>query len=167
MSQLRRHKRGHDPYMDVWHRRDSLVRFVGKLRAGWMSQIDIDSCEYCHLCYEPVALIETKDIKAISKAGTVTTRLAGRAHLEAYLVEYELNGQRGCCSTCGRAEPIGDEDILRFFVTEWTGQSPTRTPMEPSAYAEWLWSLRFPHWESECTNPQAPRMRSDMARLTH
>jgi hypothetical protein len=157
-TRTRRHLRGHDPYMDHWHRLDSLKRFVGRARADWMSQIDIDSCEFCHLCYEPVALIETKDLSALMKVGTVTAKLAGRAHLEAYLVEYELTESRTECGTCGRAEASGAEDIVRFFVTEWTGASFDRREMAPKQYAEWLWSLRTPHWESECQHGAAPRM---------
>jgi len=123
-----------------------------------MTQIDVDSCEYCHLCSEPVALIETKDVHAMTKASTVTTKLAERAHLEAYLVEYELNGDRGSCSACGRAEPAAHEDIVKFFVTEWTGSAYEREPLDPKPFAEWLWSLRFPHWQSECSNPRSAAM---------
>ncbi len=165
MSQQRNHLRGHDPYMDVWHRRDSLSRFVGKNRATWMSQIDIDSCEYCHLCSEPIALVETKTIWARSKNGTVTAKLAERASLSAYLVEYQTHGPALTCSTCGRPNAIEGDDILRFLVSQWhpkpAGDNAGRREMYPVEYANWLWSLRFGHWRVECNHPLSVRMLSE------
>jgi hypothetical protein len=160
MSQRRRNKRGHDPYMDVWHRSEHLSRYVGKFRAQWMHQIDIDSCEYCHLCSEPVALIETKNVEAVTKAGTVTTLLAGRAHLDFYLVEYELKQPLHECTECGAAQEVQGQGIVRFFVTD---ELLDRRQMDPQEYAEWLWSLRIPHWQSSCSNPAAPRMLTKYA----
>jgi len=160
MSQERRHGRGHDFYMDVWHRKDSMRRFVDGVTAGWMSQIDVDSCEYCHMCYEPVALIETKDVKEVSKVWTVTRNLATRADLEAYLVEYELSGTRLKCVSCDRVDGADDIDLVMFHVTRWDATTGlfVRDPMSPQAYAEWLWKLRYPHWTTECRNPAAPKM---------
>jgi hypothetical protein len=162
VSQRRNLPRGHDFYMDVWHRKDSLQRFVGPRRAGWMSQIDIDCCEYCHLggCLEPVALIETKLIMSTDKTVTVTKNLARRAELSGgcYLVEYETTKPPIVCYECGRPDSVPDNDIAYFIVTDGSlerGGSVEKTPVE---YAEWLWSLRIPHWDSECTNPARLRM---------
>lgn len=157
MSQHRNHKRGHDPYHDVWHRSDALARFLGKQRARATSLIDIDGCEYCHLCREPVALIEVKAIWARSKVGTVTANLARRAKLPAFLVEYETYGPTFTCHECGRAEAGDDDEIIRFFVTQWYPADDERHEMEPAAYAEWLWRLRANHWQHACANPAAER----------
>lgn len=159
MSQRRGMPRGHDFYMDYWHRRDSLERFVDRHRAEWMSQIDIDSCEYCHLggCLEPVALIETKLVWSDSKTLTVTKNLARRASLagSVFLVEYDLERLPVYCDDCGRPAEDPENDIKYFVVTNANGDSHE---MDPAQYAEWLWSLRFPHWENECTNPARKRM---------
>jgi hypothetical protein len=148
--------------MDIWHRPESLKRFVGPLRADWMSQIDIDCCEYCHLggCMEPIALIETKLIMSTQKAMTVTRNLARRASLSGgiFLVEYETTKPATLCAECGRPDADPDNDIAYFIVTDGSveqGESVERTPEQ---YAEWLWSLRRPHWEIECRNPARLRM---------
>lgn len=148
--------------MDVWHRPEALKRFVDPLRADWMSQIDIDCCEYCHLggCMEPVALIETKLVMSRQKAMTVTRNLARRASLSGgiFLVEYETTKPPRLCAECGRPDADPDNDISYFIVTDGSvekGKSVERTPAE---YAEWLWSLRRPHWENECENPARLRM---------
>ena len=144
MSQERRSARGWDVYLDYWHRSAALRRFLGNTRAGLVSLIDIDCCEFCHLCSEPVALIETKDIRARTKVGTVTARLASRAMLEAYLVEYEVN-------------EAGD-DITEFIVTAWHPVGSGPRSFSPQQYADWLWELRSAHWRSECTNPASKQM---------
>lgn len=144
MSQERRSTRtNHDVYLDFWHRREALSRYLGR-RAQWVSLIDIDCCEYCHLCYEPVALVETKDIRAKSKAGTVTAKLASRAMLPAWVVEYSLT-------------PAGD-DIEWFRLTQWHPQRPGTQQLTAQQYALWLWDLRREHWLRECRNGAAPRM---------
>lgn len=166
MSQQRRHKRGHDPYHDVWHRSASLQRFLGAQRARWVSLIDIDGCEYCNLCYEPVALIEVKALWARTKVGTVTANLARRAGTVAYLVEYETHGPTFTCSECGRAEAADDTDeIVRFYVTQWWPQDGERVEYEPHEYADWLWNLRADHWRDECQHARASWMleRSEAA----
>jgi len=68
--------------------------------SGWhrlleddLTYIDIDGCEYCRRCREPLALIETaRDVGQDYKATTVLRRLAVRAGLPAYLVLYRLDG---------------------------------------------------------------------------
>lgn len=144
MSQQRRAPRGGtDPYLDVWHRSPTLDRYLGR-RARWVSLIDIDCCEFCHLCSEPVALIELKDVRAASKVGTVTARLASRAMIPAWLVEYEISDD--------------GTDITRFIATPWhpVGEGPRE--LTPQEYAEWLWALRADHWKNECRNGAAGRM---------
>jgi hypothetical protein len=156
MSQNRRNLRGHDYYMDVWHRSDSLKRLIDRQRAQWMCLIDIDACEYCHLCYEPVALIETKNVTAVSKASTVTEKLADRATLPAFLVEYQLLHPIEQCDSCGHPTETHKQDIVQFWVTKLDTQD--RVLKLPTDYAEWLWSLRVRHWKLECPNGAAMRM---------
>lgn len=153
MTQQRRLARGHDLYLDEWHRKDSLSRFVGRERAGWMTMIDIDSCEYCFLggCYQPVALIETKLIISREKTLTVTENLARRASLPAHLVEYAPTLDSIMCDTCGRPDATPGNDIDYFVIDG-------RLEKTPAEYAEWLWNLRIPHWLHECTNPAKRHM---------
>jgi hypothetical protein len=144
MSQRRRAARGPDLYLDVWHRQEHLAQYLGPRRAGLVHLIDIDCCEYCNLCSEPVALIETKDIRAASKSGKVTAKLASRALLPAWLVEYT----------------VADDAIEGFRVTPWhpVGQAPR--DLTPGEFADWLWDLRTDHWRDECRDPSAGRMLS-------
>src|SRR5690554_3397154 len=157
MSQRRRCKRGHDPYMDQWHRAESVQRFIDRLRAQWLTQIDIDSCEYCFLggCLQPVALIETKLIWSVDKTITVTQNLAKRAGIPAYLVEYETTLPTAKCDTCHQPVAVEGNDIEYFIITGPDGPLPEK---DPAKYAEWLWELRFDHWRNECTNPAREKM---------
>lgn len=144
MTQERRAVRSaHDVYLDFWHRKVALSRFLGR-RAQFVSLIDIDCCEYCSLCFEPVALLETKDIRAKSKSGTVTSKLASRARLPAWVVEYSLN-------------EVGD-DIDWFQITPWHPKGCGSRRLSPQQYAEWLWYLRREHWQTECRNGASGRM---------
>jgi hypothetical protein len=162
MSQIRHLPRGHDQYMDIWHRKQSLVRFLDPQRAGWMSLIDIDCCEYCHLggCLEPVALIETKLVMSNDKTMTVTRNLARRAKLSGgvYLVEYETTKPSRLCAECGRPDADPDNDIKFFIVTDGSVEQGNSVEYGPKEYAEWLWSLRRLHWEDECRNPARRHM---------
>jgi len=163
VSQQRRHQRGHDLYMDRWHRKESLQRFLPVPVAAWMTQIDINCCEYCHLggCLETVALIETKLIWSFDKTITVTENLGRRARLSGgiYLVEYQPTKPTHYCESCDRPDDVPGNDIEYFVVTGGT-TTEQRTSVEktPQEYAEWLWSLRFNHWLNECPNPAKTRM---------
>lgn len=129
MSQERRFERGYDIYMDFWHRSAALQRFVGMQRARQTSMIDIDSVEYCWLCYQPLVIIETKRADATVRVGTVTANLARMAGLEAYLVAYQSD----------------DQDIQWFEVQCWHPKSSANVRMSPAQYAEWLWTFRWSH----------------------
>lgn len=148
--------------MDVWHRPESIRRFLGRPRDEWISQIDIDCCEYCHLggCSEPVALIETKLIWSREKTFTVTKNLAQRANLTGgvFLVEYETTKPTRLCDECGRPDADPDNDISYFIVTDHSLERGGSVEKSPAEYAEWLWSLRFRHWQDECSNPARLRM---------
>lgn len=157
MSQQRRCKRGHDPYLDQWHRRESVNRFLDGNRAQWLTMIDVDACEYCHLggCLEPVALIETKLIWSREKTMTVTANLARRASLPVFLVEYETLKPSESCETCEQPVAVEGNDIAYFVIT---GDGAPQDELSPQAYAEWLWRLRLGHWRDGCVNPAAARM---------
>jgi hypothetical protein len=129
MSQHRRHERGFDMYMDFWHRKDSLQRFIGIERARQTSMIDLDSVEYCWLCYQPLVLIELKRDNEGSRIGLVTARLAKMAGIEGWLVVYAQDG----------------DDIKWFETQRWHPESATATRLTPAEYAEWLWSFRDRH----------------------
>jgi hypothetical protein len=143
--------------MDQWHRKDSVKRFIDPQRAEWLTMIDVDCCEYCFLggCLEPVALIETKLIWSREKSITVTTNLARRANIPAYLVEYQTTMPTAQCEACEQPMAVVDNDIEYFAIT---GPGAPEDVVKPPDYAEWLWSLRLDHWLTECRNPAAKRM---------
>jgi len=64
-----------------WHRPPNLPDDI--------SYIDIDSCEYCDRCKEPLALVElAQDVGQPFKPTTVTVNLARKADRPAWLVLY-------------------------------------------------------------------------------
>lgn len=111
-----------------WHRSASTRRFLGAMRAARLCMIDLDAVEYCHGCSTPVVLIEVKHHMASAPSMRVTKVLAEMCGLPAYLVRYWPN-------------PNGD-DIATFAVRNRSGDV---REMSPSAYANWLWSLRSTH----------------------
>lgn len=143
--------------MDQWHRRESVNRFLDGNRAQWLTMIDVDACEYCHLggCLEPVALIETKLIWSREKTITVTANLGRRASLPVYLVEYETLKPSELCGACDQPVAVDGNDIAYFAVT---GEGAPSDELTPKDYAEWLWALRLEHWQSACPNPASARM---------
>lgn len=118
-----------DRSYSAWHRRRSSRRFVGIERAQTLAMIDLDASlyvEYDDFSREPLALIETAiDIGQDYKNAQVTTRLAERAHIPAYVVLYRL------ASTPNPADPEWP-DIDRFRVkrlypkrqSDWTIYTP-------------------------------------------
>jgi hypothetical protein len=129
---------------------------MDRRRAQWLTMIDIDACEYCHLggCLDPVALIETKLIWSRDKTIIVTENLARRASLPAFLVEYETTLPTQLCDQCEHPIAVDGNDISYFVVTGDSG-AEEKSPQE---YAEWLWGLRFRHWREQCPNPASARM---------
>jgi hypothetical protein len=100
--------------------------------------IDLDSVEYCWLCFQPLVLIELKRAEAGTRIGTVTSILARMANVDAYLVVYQQDG----------------DDIEWFEVNRWYPQSNRVDRMQPQEYAEWLWKWRELHLP-KCTRPAA------------
>lgn len=131
MSQTRRFARGHDVYLDDWHRAPSMRRFLGARHAAQLAMIDVDSCEYCYRCYRPLALIETERWTPKPKTTTVLAYLARLADVPAYRVSYE---------------PSSDGTDLAWFEVERLGSRPGRPRrLNPQEYADVLWSLREHH----------------------
>jgi hypothetical protein len=54
-----------------------------------IAQIDIDACEVCRYCYEPLAIIETATYKGHTRKNTYLTELiADRLCIPSYMVFY-------------------------------------------------------------------------------
>ena len=69
-----------DPFSE-WHRKQKGIR-----------QIDIDGCEICEHCYEPLALTENSyDIGQTFKAFWTTRLLALKANIPAYCILYKVD----------------------------------------------------------------------------
>jgi hypothetical protein len=118
----------------AWHRPDRIRAYLGPRRAAQLTVIDIDWCEYCAVCREPVALIETaRDDRGnrTVKPATVTFKLAKKAAVPAYVVLYSAAGE-------------GVDASLKDFRVQQAGQTGW-VAMSPSQYAEFLWSLHESH----------------------
>lgn len=121
-----------------WHRPDSTKRYIGKRLATLLKQIDIDWCEACYWCDEPVTLIETQKSKNGPKSASITSKLGIRADLPVYSVAYV-------------ATDDGD-DIQAFDMRQLVPTVSIVKRMSPKEYTYWLLSLRDDHHaaSSEC-----------------
>lgn len=113
-----------------WHRTQSIRRFLPYRVAATLKVVDIDWCEACHWCSEPVALIETQESDRGPKPAVITQNLARLAGLRAFSVSYH------------RGE---DGDIDYFYVKQIAPASPWNTQMRPEEYAGFLAALRDQH----------------------
>ena len=114
-----------------WHRADRTRRFLGPVRAVKLTAIDIDWCETCCWCSEPLALVETQESRH-TKSAVITTALGRRAGLPVFSVGYTANADR--------------TDITEFSVREiWPNQG-LETVLTPLDYALWLEGLRTAHF---------------------
>lgn len=116
-----------------WHRQQSVKRYLGVERAAKLSMIDIDDVEYCWACKEPLLIIETACANGVKcKTALVSEAVARRSQLPAAIVLYTV-------------DPSG-EDIASFHVRRLQPQADKDWEvMNPSQYAEWLWSFREEH----------------------
>lgn len=113
-----------------WHRVDSTKRFLDDFSAWRLGMVDIDDCEYCRFCYEPLALIEVAmDIGQYYKPMMVTSNLARRADLPAYLVFYVKS----------------EEDISQFRVTQLEPPGKPERILSPAEYARFLFAFHERH----------------------
>lgn len=113
--------------------------------------IDVDSCEACCYCKEPVALIETQASKEAPKAARITAALARLAHIPAYSVSYEPDADGG--------------DIVTFQVRQIQPPDPKVVVMLPKVYAYWLLALRDQHHRT--AHPDALAEPVTPPKLTH
>jgi len=107
-----------------WHRPASIRRYLGFRVASLLTVIDIDWCEACGYCGEPMALIETQEGNRPPKSAPIMRRLAERAGLPAFSVSYVVE----------------DALIVAFRVRDLNGGDEQR--LAPQEYADWLVSLR-------------------------
>lgn len=113
-----------------WHRKDSIRRYLGHYEAWVCGLIDVDGCEYCRHCGEPLALIETQVSDRDPKAAPVMARLASMARIPAYSVSIVF----------------GDQEEIAFFRVQRL--APTRDAVKvmlPHEYARWLYEMREQH----------------------
>lgn len=114
-----------------WHRVESLKRFIGVVAAAKTPMIDIDACEYCCHCKEPLALIETeKTDRPHPKKARVTQALARKAQIPGYSVAYSVDA---------------DDEIRDFRVQRIEPPDDWFDFMQPEEYADFLKRLRDDH----------------------
>jgi len=112
-----------------WHRPSS--GFLGTN----ISYIDLDCCEYCKVCYTPLALLElAKDVGQPDKAVMVTHHLAKQANLPAYLVFYRPN-----------PDVRGGIDRFRIRQIYPEGSFSFELMLAPDDYASWLTAFHDEH----------------------
>lgn len=79
--------------VERWGRRDMLFSlWHGRLNKNYKF-LDIDWVEFCHICSEPLALIELAIDVGQWKPTTVTRKLAERADLPAFCILYQDDGE--------------------------------------------------------------------------
>lgn len=127
----------------AWHRVGSLRKLIGPVRASKLTMVDIDSCEACPFCSDPVALIETAHTADDPKPARITSRLAWKAGVEAYSVSYHGTIDRSVCDVCGRGGENGE--IGEFRVRRIEPDDPHVAVMDPLDYADFLEKLRKSH----------------------
>lgn len=129
-----------DRSYSAWHRRASTRRYVGIERAQTLAMIDLDASlyvEYDDGTKEPLALIETAmDRGQEFKPATVTTKLAQRATIPAYVLLYKLSPHPLACDPQWR-------DIESFRVKRlWPKPQAEWEKYTPEEWANGLVKLR-------------------------
>lgn len=126
----------------AWHRPDSIRRYTQTaMQAEELCMIDIDCVEYEAGSNRPVALIETARYTGRYKTFTVTRKVAERAGLPAFAVQYIPH--TGHPNPAAPPQPEMEscllDDICLFLV-----QYPDGTCVEytPEQYARFLLKLR-------------------------
>jgi hypothetical protein len=115
----------------TWHRQANLTKYGLALRDAWsLGLIDIDGCEYCRHCREPLALVETQVSDRPPKPAPVMATLARMAGIRAYSVSILR----------------GDLDTIALFkVQQVAPEVGDVQSMLPNVYAFFLLSLRSQH----------------------
>lgn len=114
-----------------WHRPSRVREWMTAREAAMLTQIDIDWCEYCAFCGQPVALIETQESTRGPKSARVTGNLAELADVPAYSVAFQ------------RSE--SGDDIALFTVRQLKPVEQEIGALLPGVYAYWLLALREQH----------------------
>lgn len=115
----------------AWHRPSVIRRYLGARDAARLTMIDIDACEACCICSEPIALIETeKTSRPKPKRAPITAALARLAHIQAYSVAYSVDA---------------DDVIESFRVQRIQPHDDWVSFMWPADYAKFLLGLREQH----------------------
>ncbi len=121
----------------LFHRAESIGRYLPPGSANTLAMQDVDSLEYCYYCHRPLALIEVKKGDARKCFTQPLVALARAADVPAYLVFYDIACRDNPAyvdrkNLDGRAVP----DIDWFTVKPLpTGESRDYTPQ---GYAYWL-----------------------------
>lgn len=113
---------------EKYHHRDLTYSLWHRYKTGdaTLKYVDIDSCEYCHRCRYPLALIETAiDIGQAYKVTTVMRNLAEMAGIPAYLVFYKK---------------IDDDGNIESFRVHdlFSSKRTTMTPQRYRTFLQWL-----------------------------
>lgn len=107
-----------------------------------LTYIDVDACEYCSRCREPLALIETaRDVGQAFKATSVLRALAMRSGVPALLVLYSV-------------DPHGS--VTQFRVRSVAPRQGALKVLTPDQFADGLRRLRRRH---VCSQRQAAEER--------
>jgi len=108
-----------------WHR-----HFIDDDHADY---VDIDSCEYCHYCKAPLALIEvSRDVGQSHKTATVLRMLGRKANLPAWVVLYTPDVSAGYGISGFRVRAVWPK------YTAWQRVTPA------------AWSERIKRLHAEC-----------------
>lgn len=124
-----------------WHRRNSFARFMTLVEADRCAAIDVDFCEYCKKCYQPLALVETQRSRSFDKPYTVTRNLALLAGLKAFVVSYWAT-EDGL-------------DIEGMKVQQVAPDLHAPVTLAAPKWALHLYELRREHEANECKSPHA------------
>ena len=126
-----------------WHRRDSFMRYMTQVEAHRCAAIDVDFCEWCTKCYQPLALVETQQSRSFDKPYTITRNLALAAQIDAFVVSYW---------------PTDDGlDIEGMKVQQVAPRLAAPVEMTPREWALKLYDLRTAHEMTSCSSEHAMR----------
>lgn len=132
----------------IWHRKASIERYLTGTESAQLSMIDIDNCEACCFCSEPVALIEVQVSEGLPKAAPITARLARKANIRAYSVSVIADEDATLDTTLNNGDTITTADILFFRVQQIQPPEEGIELMQPVEYAHFLLDLRSDHWDT-------------------
>lgn len=126
-----------------WHREHSLTRWLTPVEAFNCAAIDIDFCEWCRKCYEPIALVETQRSRRFDKPYTITRNLALAAGIPAWVVSYWTTDD--------------GLDIEGMRVQQVAPSLEAPAEIAPADWAKRLRRMRQEHELTDCKSPHAER----------